>query len=246
MLEAPPPPVVRTGSAGRLADTLAGILSEQVHLTIHDNRSTMISFRRREGRLYYRVHHMFLEAPETVVQALAEFAGPVRGRAAGERRRTAGTAIDAFVRHNRTRISPARTTPLRAQGVHHDLEAIYRRLNAEHFDGAVDARIGWGWWRGGGRRRTIKTGVYVHDSRTIRIHPTLDRAEVPEFYVAAVIFHEMLHQVIPVQSRNGRRMIHGPAFRERERTFPDHLRAKAWEGSHLAILLSPRHRDRVE
>ncbi len=223
-------------AAERLADSLAGLLAEPVRLTVHDNRSTMVSFRRRPGVVHYRVHHMFLEAPEDVIRALAAFAGQARGRAA--RRRAAGSRIDAYVRTHRGRIAPPRPARVDPRGRHHDLQAIFDRVNAEHFGGAVAARIGWGTWRGGARRRTIKTGVYVQDARLIRIHPTLDRAQVPEFYVAAVVFHEMLHQVIPAVDVNGRRVVHGREFRVRERAYPDHGRAKAWEDANLPLLLS--------
>ncbi len=84
----------------------------------------------------------------------------------------------------------------------------------------------------------MKTGVYVQDARIIRIHPTLDRPEVPEFYVAAVVFHEMLHQVVAAVEVNGRRVVHGAEFRRQEHAYPDHLRAKAWEAEHLGLLLS--------
>jgi hypothetical protein len=62
---------------------------------------------------------------------------------------------------------------------------------------------------------------------------------VPEFYVAAVVFHEMLHQAVPAREAHGRRIVHGPEFRRRERAYPDHERAKAWEEQHLTLLLSP-------
>ena len=78
----------------------------------------------------------------------------------------------------------------------------------------------------------------MQDARIIRIHPTLDRQEVPEFYVAAVVFHEMLHQMVPAVEVNGRRVVHGREFRRRERAYPDHARAKAWEERNLSLLLS--------
>lgn len=224
-------------AAGRLADALAGLLSEPVRLTVHDNRSTMVSFRRGRAEVHYRVHHMFLDAPNEVVSALAAFAGATRGGGAG-RRRAAGSRIDAFVRGNRARIAVPRADRLVARGRVHDLQAIFDDLNATRFDGAIEARIGWGAVRGGRRRRTVKTGVYVQDARLIRIHPTLDRPEVPAFYVAAVVFHEMLHQAVPAREVGGRRVVHGPEFRRRERAYPDHARAKAWEERNLALLLS--------
>jgi hypothetical protein len=223
-------------SASRLADVLSELLAERVRLTVHDNRSTMVSFRRDEGEVHYRVHHMFLEAPHEVVHALAAFAAPRRGAAA--RRREAGTRIDAYVRRNRARIAVPRADRLLAAGRVHDLQAIFDRLNAERFQGRIEARIGWGPVRLGRRRRTVKTGVYVQDARIIRIHPTLDRPEVPEFYVAAVVFHEMLHQEVPAREVNGRRIVHGAEFRRRERAYPDHARARAWEERNLSLLLS--------
>ncbi len=230
------PRVANLSAASRLADTLSDLLTERVRLTVHDNRSTMVSFRRDPGEIHYRVHHMFLEAPHEVVHALAAFAGPRRGAAA--RRREAGTRIDAFVRRNRARIAVPRADRLLAGGRVHDLQAIFDRLNAEHFERRIEARIGWGPVRTGKRRRTVKTGVYVQDARIIRIHPTLDRPEVPEFYVAAVVFHEMLHQAVPAREVNGRRIVHGPEFRRRERGYPDHGRARAWEDRNLSLLLS--------
>ena len=230
------PREVRVAAAGRLADALAGRLDERVRITVHDNRSTMVSFRRRTGEVHYRVHHMFLDAPGEVLDALAAFAGGARGGPA--RRRSAGSRIDAFVRRNRARIAVPRADRLEPRGRVHDLQALFDRLNAEHFEGRIEARIGWGPVRGGRRRRTVKTGVYVQDARLIRIHPTLDRPEVPEFYVAAVVFHEMLHQAVPAREAQGRRVVHGSEFRRRERAYPDHERAKAWEERNLGLLLS--------
>ncbi len=230
------PRAANVSSARQLADALSDLLAERVRLTVHDNRSTMVSFRRDPGEIHYRVHHMFLEAPHEVVAALASFAGPRRGAAA--RRREAGSRIDAFVKRNRARIAMPRADRLLTRGRYHDLQEIFDRVNAVHFEGKIEARIGWGPVRPGRRRRTVKTGVYVQDARIIRIHPTLDRAQVPEFYVAAVVFHEMLHQAVPAREVNGRRIVHGAEFRTRERSYPDHARARAWEDRHLSLLLS--------
>jgi hypothetical protein len=232
------PKETRVAAARKLADDLSSFLTERVRLTIHDNHSTMVSFRRQPGEVHYRVHHMFLDAPGEVIRALAHFAGPTRGNHAA-RRRDAGERIDAYVKAHRARIGTPRYDRLQPQGRVHDLQAIYDRLNAEHFENAIEARIGWGPVRGGRRRHSIKTGVYVQDARVIRIHPTLDRREVPEFYVAAVVFHEMLHQAVPVRDVGGRRIVHGPDFRRRERAYPDHDRAQRWEEANLRLLLAP-------
>ncbi len=226
----------RLGAAHVLADALSDAVGERVHLVVHDNSSTMVSFRRSRGLVHCRLHHMFLDAPKGVLQAIATFLGPPH--ATRMRREAASEAIDAYVRTHRSRIAAPRLQRVEPRGRVHDLQAIFDRLNAEHFGGAIRARIGWGANRSVRRQRTLKTGVYVHDARLIRIHPVLDRPEVPELYVAAVIHHEMLHQAVPAQERKGRRIVHGPEFKSRERAYPDHARARAWERANLSLLLA--------
>jgi len=234
----------RVAEAGRLADALAALLGEPVRLAVHDNRSTMASWRRRRGLLHFRVHHLFLDAPAAVVEALADFGRAGSAGSAG-RRRSAGRRIDAFVKRHRSRIGEGRPQRLVPRGRHHDLGALFEEENAAWFAGAVAARIGWGRPAAEGRRRSIKTGVYLHDQRLIRIHPALDRAEVPRYYVRAVVFHEMLHQVVPVVERRGRRVVHSAEFRRRERAHPEFERARAWEAAHLHLLLGgPRPGER--
>jgi hypothetical protein len=227
----------RVHEAGRLADVLSGELGEPVRLTVHDNRSIMVSWRRTRGLFHLRVHHMFLDAPREVVEALAAF-----GKPGSRHRSAAGRRIDAYVRHHRARIGGGRQVKLEPRGRHHDLAALFEEENRARFGGAIQARIGWGAPRAGGRRRSIKTGVYLHDQRVIRIHPALDRPEVPAYYVRAVVFHEMLHQAVPVLERGGRRVIHSAEFRRRERAHPDFARARAWEAGHLHLLLGGKPR----
>ncbi len=232
-------PDQRREAARALADHLSARVGEQVRLLVHDNRSTMLSFRRRGGWLFYRVHHMFLDAPREVIDALATFAMSPGAKAA--RPRQAGAHIDDYVKRHRVRIATPRATRLEPRGRAHDLQAIFDRLNATFFEGRVEASIGWGSNRGPAgahrRRRTIKMGVYLHEGRLIRIHPALDRPEVPGFYVAAVVFHEMLHQVVPAVVRSGRRSVHGREFRRSERAYPDHAAARRWEEENMQLLL---------
>lgn len=215
-----------------IADTLAGLLGESLQLTFTDNTSTMVSFRRREGLLRMRVHRIFLDAPMEVLQALAGYAAGKRG---------ASARIEAFVKENLACIQRARKERhrlgLRAKGLFHDLGELFDQLNRQHFDSKIEATIGWG--RGGPRRRrqSIRMGVYLHDSKVIRIHPALDRPEVPSFFVRYVVFHEMLHQAFPPRVVNGRRLTHTPEFRAAERAYPDYERAIAWERENIHLLL---------
>ena len=233
-----PRPVLLPAAGGtlHLAERLGALLSEPVDVELTDNAWTMVSFKREQGRLRFRLHHMFGGAAEPVVRAIAGFTG--------RSRKAAGRAIDDYIREHRHLIKPrARSTEpqLSTSGSVYDLEEIYHRLNAAHFGGRVEARIGWGRRAPGRRRRSIKMGVYFHERKLIKIHPALDDARVPRLFVEMVVFHEMLHQIIPPKvDAGGRRCVHGPAFREAERAFPEYERARAWEKAHLGLLLRQR------
>ena len=220
----------------QLRERLAHRIGEEVRLEVHDNRSTMISYRRDRGTVALRVHHMFLSADEPTTQALADFASARRHR------RQAGQLLDSYIRRNHVDIRlPRPLERLEPHGWVHDLEVVFRSLNARFFGGSIDARIGWGRAPLRRRRRTIKMGVYYHDTRTIRIHPALDHASVPSYVVEFIVYHEMLHQACPTETTaSGQKRIHTKTFRVRERSHPDHDRALTWEKEHLAQLLSRR------
>jgi hypothetical protein len=71
-----------------------------------------------------------------------------------------------------------------------------------------------------------------------RIHPALDQAAVPDWFVRYVLFHEFLHAVHPpVRGRGGRWIRHGPELVRREERYPDLERALAWERDHIDRLI---------
>jgi hypothetical protein len=217
------------------AESLARKLSEDlgvaVRLAVTDNRSTMVSFRRASSALRLRVHHMFLDAPEGVVRAIADYAG--RGK------RLAGPVLDEYIRVQQPLIRRERMREgeLEARGDVYDLKAMFDRVNDQYFQGGITAEIGWGRAAGKKRRKSIRLGVYDHQTREIRIHPALDRVEVPAFFVEFIVFHEMLHQLFPSPPGSSRRIHHPRAFRDREKAFPLYAVAIRWEKANLSWLL---------
>jgi hypothetical protein len=197
-----------------------------VGLVVTDNASTMLSY--RPGSATHapslRLHRMFLHADDTVVAALCEWLRPAS-------RRTAGRVVDAFIRDHRHLVRPKpRRIPLRTRGEVHDLEALYDEVNAAEFGKAVTAAITWGRRAGGRRRRSIRFGSYAEREHLIRIHPALDQAFVPAHFVRYIVFHEMLHAFMGIgETASGRRRIHPPAFKQRERQYPGYEKAVAWQ-----------------
>ena len=218
----------------------------RVQVTLTDNRYTMISVRRLAGkdagkderrsrRYEVRLHHMFADADPVITRALAHYIADNDADAS----RILGDFIDANADHVRGRSRRAPAQLIFTAGEHHDLRAIVDELNARYFANRIEAAITWGARTGRPRRRnSIKMGSYSVEDRLIRIHRSLDRAFVPRFFVAWIVFHEMLHQVHDIRVKNGRREFHSKEFLADEAGFELYEDAKLWERRHLDALLT--------
>jgi len=219
-----------------LEATLAREAGRPLALVLTDNRSVLLSFKREAGALLVRLHRMFLHAPDAVVDAL--------GRNLRRRGRAADGEVRRFMNANLHRVRKTRREmpALVATGRAHDLTEIYLRLNARFFDGRLRVPITWGRGVGRARRGGLTFGSYDPVLALIRIHPVLDRVEVPRFFLESVVYHEMLHHKMGgVPDRAGRTVYHTRAFREAEGRFPRHRDALAWEKRNLPELLRASH-----
>lgn len=248
---------VHEGARQALERRLTQAYQRPVLLSVTDNARRMISCSRRDGILTARIHHMFLDAAPEVQDALVRYV--VKSE------RDASQVVGKYIDDNGHRIRATRPVSfkIKTQGEHHDLMALFHKINDRYFAGQVDALITWGrrvkrtarsgeaprrLGSGAGRgkgaklpapdaRRAIKLGTYSATERLIRIHPVLDKPWVPRYFVSFVIYHEMLHHVMPTTVVGGRRVLHPPLFQARERFFRDFERAMAWERAHLHRLL---------
>jgi hypothetical protein len=125
------------------------------------------------------------------------------------------------------------------QGKFFNLRAVFAKLNARYFRSRLkDYTIVWGRKRRLRPRDEIVFGTIQEEDRVIRIHPLLDRACVPGWFLEYVVYHEMCHAVVPDKyTASGRRIVHHEKFFERERRFHWFKRAKAWEDENLARFL---------
>lgn len=221
---------IHEGARQTLERRLELAFGAPVQLAVTDNLRRMVSHTRVRGTMRVRVHMMFLGAPERVRQALIEYI--VRGD-----RRASGVLGD-FITANSHRIRASRPVagPLKTRGTWHDLAEVLATVNAQYFGGAVgDVLITWGRRTSpqSKARQTIKLGSYSATERLIRVHPALDREWVPRYFLSYIVFHELLHHVIPAVPGS----LHPPELVQREREFRYYERALAWEQKHIARLL---------
>lgn len=223
----------------------------RIELALTNNQCTMISVRREPGRYRLRLHHIFAEAGPDVVAAL--------GRYVTRAERSASAVLGEFISANQERLSPVAPRPAAAarepqrpeqpgrplriepRGQHHDLGQLFAQLNGDYFGGAIQAAITWGQRKRQGaaarRHKSLQLGSYAVEDALIRIHPTLDRPEVPGYFVCWIIYHEMLHQKHGISVIAGRRRFHTPAFLAEERLFDNYEQAQLWERQNQQRLL---------
>jgi predicted metal-dependent hydrolase len=168
---------------------------------------------------------MFLHSGPGVVSEICSFVKSRRGEMPLFRK---------FIRENRAQLDgkPARRSTTRTAGRFFDLAELYDEINARYFEGAVACAITWGMRcrRYPVRKRTL--GSYSAGAKLIRINPVLDRKAVPRYYIAFVVYHEMLHAALGIIQNGERRSMHSREFRRREKLFRDYERAVTWEEEH--------------
>ena len=128
---------------------------------------------------------------------------------------------------------------LQQEGTHFDLRPIFDRLNERYFGGRLRGyKVMWGRRRRHRPREYFVFGTIQEEDRVIRINPLLDQPFVPLWFLQYVLYHEMLHSVVPDESfRRGRRRVHTEEFNRREREFRNYRRARRWEEENLSRFL---------
>ncbi len=163
----------------------------------------------------------------------------------GRRARAACSALDAFIaeRLEAERPPPARPTAQRLAGDVHHLGELAEVLKSEPSAtclGTLDPwpAITWGRWPNRAPRRSLQLGSYDPERHLVRLHPVLDRVDVPAWFLRSVLHHELVHAYLEGGQRSAPSRVHGPEFRALERAYADHELSEAWLEERLGALLT--------
>jgi hypothetical protein len=184
------------------------------------------TIRLRDDTAHVRLSDVLRDAPPAVVEAAAAI---LLGRL--YRRRPPNDLIEkyrefSYAGKTRRRLlqlrqKRARRAAHRPAGSHHDLAALFDVLNARYFGNAL-ARPHLGWSL---RAWSSQLGCFDPALNQIVLNRRLDGENIPEYVVACVLYHEMLHLKHPMKFARCRRESHSPEFRREERIFADYARA---------------------
>jgi len=127
------------------------------------------------------------------------------------------------------------------EGSSYHLKEIYDQVNSRYFEGRLSLQITWYGQlkRRKRRRRHVVFGQYVDALKLVKIHRRLDDPSYPDFFVSFIVYHEMLHHVVPgYMDARGYYRCHGPEFKRREREFEHYQKALVWEKQNHAKIFS--------
>ena len=117
---------------------------------------------------------------------------------------------------------------------HHHLPSLAAEIHRTYFFKFPPLSVKWGQQITRKRRRSIRLGSYNHYTSEIRIHPLLNSAGIPAFFIQSIIHHEYLHHVVGAN--------HNSRFHRAERQFRYHREAKEWIRRNLFLLLGMKRR----
>jgi len=220
-------------AVANLQGDISSRVNKPVHLTITDNAYSVISIRPSTDGYNIRLHHMFLEADGDILTSLAHFIK--------SRRKRSPSVLRTFVKANSTKMKKSarrsRRTVLRHRGRFFDLKRLFDEVNSEYFENDIDCLITWGANRRVRNQNSIKLASYSDRTKTIRVNPALDNRYVRRYVVKGIIYHEMLHHYLGVETHNGRKIAHSKAFRHFEARYRHHRKLQAWKQKNLHRLL---------
>jgi hypothetical protein len=205
-----------------------------LEIKINNNRHTLLSVRRRPRKTCLSLHHIFLDAPRDVIEAIALY---VQG---GKKRLS--PIVRAFIETRRAAldyshiVEPQKLSP---QGRVYNLGVIFNELNETYFGGSQKLHITWFGSIDPKHRTRATLGLYYDTLRLIKIHRLLDTKSVPRYVLEFVVYHEMVHAIYPSYiNEKGISRSHDRAFHEREKQFRDYKKAVSWIRNHKVSLFS--------
>lgn len=220
---APAPPEKRW-TVFSLQNRLRELTGRPMVLIITDNIGTMVSLKRGDCPTL-RLHKMFLNAPDDVVDTMGRW---LSGK------RIDRDLVQEYINANRSQVrhrpAEGRTRHLTTTGKYHDLLSISNKINELYLQNRSRAPITWGREIIHKRARVFRLGCFDPFSGIITISRRLDRRDIPGYMVEYVVFHEMLHEILGIGERaDGRRDIHGHMFKLMEQTYPYYAQAREFE-----------------
>lgn len=177
--------------------------------------------RKNTQGIQLKLHEGFLAADDSVFDALAKTLRHGKQRNTSSALRQFSTSAP-FIEITRSIEQWYQAKTHETQGVYHNLQTAFERVNSIYFAGQLQApKLNWS--------QTFthsKFGHYDSIRDQIMLSRSLDTLEVPEYVVDFIVYHELLHKVHGARWVNGQKRSHTSAFHRDEHKFKEFHLAK--------------------
>ncbi len=220
--------------------------NQRPHVAFYPYASTKSTIRIRQQQIRLRISDHLRDAPDAALQGLMQLL-VTRLLRLPESRIDAAVlrAYNEHIEHDKVTARRSQSRQARGRkhidpvGDHRSLLESFMRVVLDH-DIRLPEAPTLSWSKTRSRRRF---GHHDGDHNAIVISKTLDDPDVPEFVLDYVVYHELLHIVIPPRlGSGGKRIVHPKEFKQAERRFERWKDAEAW----LSALASGRKANRVK
>jgi predicted metal-dependent hydrolase len=215
-------PLSPAGDEQSLKEYFQKAATKPITLALTNNTASMLSIREKASGISIRLHSMFLNAGNDVLDEICEFL---------KRKKRAIPKVREFINRNKGDLGERkpRLIHIKTKGRYYNLSEISEALNKEYFSSRVSSVITWSKKSSRHVVRKRRLGSYLRDTDTIRINPLLDSRKVPRYFIEYIVYHEMLHASVAIETGNGRQKIHSREFKQREKLFKYYNQALQWE-----------------
>jgi len=204
-------------------------------IQLYPYRSIKNTMRVRDESIMIRISHTLHDAPRHVMEAVYEILLRKTYRLGGYSR--ANAVYNRYLSspeflNNRPREGSrnSRIRKLGSEGSTADLSHRFELLNNRYFERRL-RRLSVHWSE---RRSRRILGQFIPHQDEILINSMLDHPLVPVSVIDFVLYHEMLHALLePRISGKGRKMVHTPEFKKKEKEFEGYKFASEFIREHF-------------
>jgi hypothetical protein len=123
----------------------------------------------------------------------------------------------------------SKSKPKSKAGVHHNLNELFDELNTQYFANSLAIPVEWSGSGSTSSKSVVRLGYYSPRKKLIKISRILDYPHVPKFFVSFILYHEILHHILPpYQVFGSKRKIHHREFKQKEREFHEYEQSQTF------------------
>ena len=200
-----------------------------VILKIKDYKSTFISILKTKSKLQISLHKLFLDSPDDVKKAVISYCLKRDKKSHLQIKTYAYKYFETADYTHRLDVKK-----LKSKGVCFDLKHIMENLNLIYFKDSLNLSITWFEKPKYTKFRHFTFGSFDKSLKLVRINSLLDNSNFPFYFINYIVYHEMLHAMYPERiDENGKRKIHTPFFKRKEKDFAYYRESQEFEKKFL-------------